>query len=165
MALLLPAVNWAVSCVRATLIPSRFHRCVSHAVLKIMIDSIAVVKTSLTLFGDGVKSLLSDPTQLSRLVGATVALAAGVYCAREGAKLTRQVRDMTVLSHFCSPPRPPLKCFNSRCGSHCHGVPSASAWLRSLAGRHWSEKRPGLPSLSHYRRCGLCGPERSQSVR
>ena len=50
------------------------------------------------MVGSGFMSLLSDPSQLARFVGATVALAAGVYTARESAKLGRQ-RLAAILGH------------------------------------------------------------------
>ena len=53
-------------------------------------QALAVTKAGLSMVGSGFMSLLSDPSQLARFVGATVALAAGVYTARESAKLGRQ---------------------------------------------------------------------------
>ena len=58
----------------------------------------AQTKAGLSMVGSGFMSLLSDPSQLARFVGATVALAAGVYTARESAKLGRQ-RLAAILGH------------------------------------------------------------------
>jgi hypothetical protein len=52
--------------------------------------AIAVTETALSMVGNGITNLLNEPAQLARLVGTGVALAAGVYSAREGAKLARQ---------------------------------------------------------------------------